>query len=302
MNVLVAADIADEAIARLEKHFTVTKAFGLNEKELIERARDADVLVVRSKPMVTRKVIESAKHLKMVARAGVGLDNIDLEACNEHDIQVVNAPSALSESVAELVFAMLLSFERNIVRADNSLKEEKWIKKELKGVELHKKTIGIIGFGRIGSHIATIAKGFGMTPIAYDVHWDQEMADELGVEFRELDALLSESDYVTLHVPLLPQTRGMIAAGELAKMKDSAIIINTSRGGIVDEKALYSALQEGMIRGACLDVFENEPPGDDKLVKHPHVLATPHVGASTEEAQTKAGVIIADKVIEALVP
>jgi D-3-phosphoglycerate dehydrogenase len=297
MNILVASDIAPDAITLLKKHFSVDVATGLSEAALAEKIPGYDALVVRSKPRVPRSVIE-ASSLKVVARAGVGLDNIDLEACKERGIQVVNSPTALSESVAELVFAMLLSFERNIVRADNSMKEGLWIKKELKGFELHGKTLGIIGFGRIGSHMAKIAGGFGMRVIGYDVHWDAKTAEALGVEFWDKDLLIQEADYLSLHVPLLPQTKGMISKRELGMMKETAVIVNTSRGGIIDEEALYDALEAGTIRGACLDVFEKEPPEDSPLLHLDNVLLTPHIGASTNEAQDKAGVIIAEKLVE----
>ena len=297
MKILIASDIAPDAIALLQKQFDVDVNTGLSEEELVEKIPGYDALVVRSKPRVPRHVLE-ASSLKVVARAGVGLDNIDLDACKELGIDVINSPTALSESVAELVFAMILSFERNIVRADNSMKEGLWIKKELKGFELHGKTLGIIGFGRIGSHMAKIAAGFGMKVIGYDVHWDEQNAKELGVEFWDKDLLLQEADYLTLHVPLIPQTRGMISKRQLGMMKDSAVLINTARGGIVDESALYDALEAGTIRGACLDVYESEPPKDSPLLNLDNVLLTPHIGASTKEAQDKAGVIIAEKLVE----
>lgn len=297
MKILIASDISSDATAMLQKQFDVDVATGLSEEELVKKVPGYDALVVRSKPRVPRAVLE-ASSLKVVARAGVGLDNIDLDACKELGIEVVNSPTALSESVAELVFAMILSFERNIVRADNSMKEGLWIKKKLKGFELHGKTLGIIGFGRIGSHMAKIAAGFGMRVIGYDVHWDEGIAQKFGVEFWDKDLLLQESDYISLHVPLLPQTRGMISKRELGMMKESALLVNTARGGIVDEAALYDALEAGTIRGACLDVYESEPPEDSPLLHLDNVLLTPHIGASTSEAQDKAGVIIAEKLIE----
>jgi len=300
MKVLIASDIADDALSLLQEHFVVDSAIGLDEVELAQKVHDYDVLVVRSKPKVTKKILENASKLKIVARAGVGLDNIDLETCKERGISVINSPTALSESVAELVFAMMLSFERNIVRSDNSMKEGSWIKKELKGRELFGKTIGIIGFGRIGSHIAMIANGFRMKVIGYDVNWNEELASKTQVKYASLQDLLRKSDYVTLHVPLLPQTRGMISKDELSMMKDSALLINTSRGGVVDEKALYEALKSDTMRGACLDVFENEPPTDSPLLALDSVLLTPHLGASTSEAQKRAGVIVAEKIIEEL--
>lgn len=300
MKVLIASDIADDAVSLLKEHFVVDHAIGLDEAELARKVHDYDVLVVRSKPKVTKKILENASKLKIVARAGVGLDNIDLETCRKRGISVINSPTALSESVAELVFTMMLSFERNIVRSDNSMKEGLWIKKELKGRELFGKTIGIVGFGRIGSHIAMIANGFRMKVIGYDINWNEELGSKVQAEYAPLEDLLRKADYVTLHVPLIPQTRGMISKDELSMMKDSALLINTARGGVVDEKALYEALKSGIIRGACLDVFENEPPKDSPLLTLDSVLLTPHIGASTNEAQKRAGVIVAEKIIEEL--
>ncbi len=300
MKVLIASDIADDAVSLLQEHFVVDSAIGLDEVELARKVHDYDVLVVRSKPKVTKKILENASKLKIVARAGVGLDNIDLETCKKRGISVINSPTALSESVAELVFAMMLSFERNIVRSDNSMKEGSWIKKELKGRELFGKTIGIVGFGRIGSHIAMIANGFRMKVIGYDINWSEELGSKMQAEYASFEDLLRKSDYVTLHVPLIPQTRGMISKDELSMMKDSALLINTARGGVVDEKALYEALKSGTIRGACLDVFENEPPTGSPLLTLDSVLLTPHLGASTNEAQNRAGVIVAEKIIEEL--
>ncbi|MCC7569167.1 MAG: hydroxyacid dehydrogenase [Candidatus Methanofastidiosa archaeon] len=296
MKILVASDIAPDAITLLQEHFDVDVRTDLSEEELVAAIPGYDALVVRSKPRVPRSVIE-ASSLSIIARAGVGLDNIDLAACKERGIEVVNSPAALSESVAELVFAMLLSFERKIVRADNAMKEGLWLKKELKGTEICNKTLGIIGFGRIGSHMAKIAAGFGMRVIAYDVHWNEDLAKGYDVEFWDLDLLYREADYLSLHVPLLPSTKGMISKRELGMMKKDAVLINTSRGGIVDEEALYNALSAGTIRGACLDVFEHEPPEDSPLLHLDNIIATPHIGASTREAQDKAGVIIAEQLI-----
>jgi len=298
MKILIASNIAEQAIEQLKANFEVEVSTGLDEDGLAEKVKNFDALVVRSKPKVSRKIIESGKNLKLVARAGVGLDNIDLKACEERGIKVINSPTALSESVAELVFAMLLSFERNIVRSDNTMKDGKWEKNSLKGIEIYEKTLGIIGFGRIGSHMAKIANGFGMKVFAFDVHKNEELAASLGVKYIEMEDLLRSSDYITLHVPLIPQTKGMISMEQLMMMKDSAILINTSRGGIVDEKDLYTALRDGNIRGACLDVFETEPPTDSPLLELDNILLTPHIGASTKEAQDKAGLIIAEKIIE----
>ena len=300
MKVLVASDIAEQAIDNLKDNFDVEVATGLDEDQLVEKVVGFDAIVVRSKPKVTRRIIDAGSSLKIVARAGVGLDNIDLKACEEKGIKVINSPTALSESVAELVFAMILSFERNIVRSDNTMKEGHWEKASLKGREIFGKTLGIVGFGRIGSHMAKIGNGFGMKVIAFDVHKDIELASSLGVEYKELEEVVTSADYLTLHVPLLPQTKGMISKEQLKKMRKNAILINTARGGIVNEKDLYDALKSNEIRGACLDVYESEPPKDSPLLSLDNVLLTPHLGASTQEAQDKAGLIIANKLTEEL--
>ncbi|NJE07644.1 3-phosphoglycerate dehydrogenase [Thermococcus sp. M39] len=302
MKVLVAAPLH-------EKAFEVLKNAGLEvvyeeyprEEKLLELVKDVDAIIVRSKPKVTRKVIENAPKLKVIGRAGVGLDNIDLEAAKERGIQVLNAPAAASRSTAELVFALLLTVARKVAFADRKMREGVWAKKQALGLELEGKTIGIIGFGRIGYNVAKIANAFGMRILLYDPYPNEERAKEVSGTFVDLETLLRESDVVTLHVPLLPSTKYLINEEKLKLMKPTAILINAARGGIVEERALVKALQEGWIYGAALDVFEEEPlPKDHPLTKLDNVVLTPHIGASTREAQERAGVEIAEKVIQAL--
>ncbi|MEA1993710.1 MAG: hydroxyacid dehydrogenase [Euryarchaeota archaeon] len=300
MKVLVAARISKEGVEKLKEKHEVETAYDLSESELIERIQTCDAVVVRSKPKITRKVIEAGERLKVVGRAGVGLDNIDLEAAKENGVKVVNSPTASSESVAELVFALSLSLVRGISRADSSLRDKKWIKKELKGTELYEKAMGIIGYGRIGAHVAKIAGGFGMDCMAYDVVKNEELAEKYNVAYKELDEVLKESDVITVHVPLISQTKHMIGEEEFKKMKNSAVLVNAARGGVVDEKALYDALKTEEIRGAALDVYETEPPYDSPLLKLKNIVFSQHLGANTYEAQRKNGTIIAERIIEEL--
>lgn len=299
-KVLVAARISEEGIAKLREKYEVETAYGLSESELIEKIKDAHGLVVRSKPEVSKEVIEAGKSLTVIGRAGVGLDNIDLEAAKERGITVVNSPTASSESVAELVFALALAIARKVPKADSSLREKRWIKKELKGIELHGKTVGIIGYGRIGAHVAKIAGGFGMRCIAYDVIKNEELAKKYHVRYTTLEEVLEKGDLITLHVPLIPQTKHMIGEKELKAMKKSAILINAARGGVIDEDALHKALQNESIYGAGLDVFEEEPPLSSPLLELENVVCTQHLGANTVEAQRKNGTIIAERIMETL--
>jgi len=300
MKILVASKISEEGIKKLKEKYEVEIIYNPEESELVEKIKDFDGLVVRSKPKVTKKVIEAGKNLKVVGRAGVGLDNIDLEAAKERGIKVVNSPKASSESVAELVFALALALARKVAKADSSLRENKWIKKDLIGVELSGKTMGIIGYGRIGAHVAKIANGFDMKSIAYDVIINEDLAKKYSVVYKTLDEVLRESDIITLHVPLMPQTKHMIGKEQFKIMKNTAILVNASRGGTIDEEALYDALKNNEIYGACLDVFENEPPFDSPLLKLDNIVFTQHLGASTKEAQRKAGIMIAEEIMKVL--
>lgn len=305
-KVLVTDLIHPDGIKMLrDAGFEVVEEPNISYEELKEKIKEFNVLIVRGRTKVTREIIEAAKKLSIIARAGVGLDNIDLKAAQDKNITIVNAPEAPTHSVAELVIGLMITALRGILRGDAALKEGKWIKKELLGQELNGKILGIIGFGRIGQEIAKLALTFNMKVLAYDVIEElAKKAEELGVEFvgttkEALNKLLKESDIITLHVPLLPATRHMIGKEELSMMKKNAVLINTSRGGIIDEEALYEALKQRKPAAAALDVFENEPPKGTslKLAQLPNVVATPHIGASTQEAQRRAATIIAQKII-----
>lgn len=301
MKILVASRIHEKAIQLLKENgFEVTIVEEPHEDELARIIKGFDGLIVRSKPLVTKKVIESADRLKVIARAGVGLDNIDVEAAKQKGIALINAPESSTQSVAELAIGLMLAVARKIAFSDRKMREGHWAKKEAIGVELSGKTLGVIGAGRIGSTVARIAKyGFNMHILYYDVACRDDLNKELGAECVSVEELLKRSDIVTIHVPLLPETRHMINEEKLRLMKKTAILINTSRGAVVDTVALVKALSEGWIAGAGLDVFEEEPlPKDHPLTKLDNVVLTPHIGASTKEAQEKAGVEVARKIVE----
>ncbi len=302
VKVLVAAPLHPKAIEKLRSAgFEVIVKEYPPEDELVELVKGVDAIIVRSKPKVTRKIIEAAEKLKVIGRAGVGIDNIDLEAAREKGIAVLNTPGAPSRSVAELAIGLMLAVARKIAFADRRMREGVWAKKQCMGFELRGKVLGIIGMGRIGREVARIAYyGFGMKIIYYDARGRMEDVEkELDAEYRELDDVLREADIVTLHVPLLPSTRHLINEERLKRMKSSAILINTARGGVVDTKALVKALSNGWITGAGLDVYEEEPlPKDHPLTKFDNVVLTPHIGSTTNEAQERAGVQIAEKIIE----
>ncbi|NJE85270.1 hydroxyacid dehydrogenase [Thermococcus sp. CX2] len=302
MKVLVAAPLHEKAIEVLKNAgFEVVYEEYPNEERLIELVGDVEAIIVRSKPKVTRKVIEAAPKLKVIGRAGVGLDNIDLEAAKERGIKVVNSPAASSRSVAELTIALIFAVARKIAFADRKMREGVWAKKQSMGIELEGKTIGVVGFGRIGYNVAKIAKALGMNVLLYDPYPNEERAKEVGGKFVSLEELLKESDVVTLHVPLIDATYHLINEERLKLMKPTAILINAARGAVIDTEALVKALQEGWIAGAGLDVFEEEPlPKDHPLTKLDNVVLTPHIGASTVEAQMRAGVQVAEQIVEIL--
>jgi D-3-phosphoglycerate dehydrogenase len=244
--------------------------------------------------------MDAAPKLKVVGRAGVGVDNIDLEAAKKHKIAVVNAPSSTTIAVAELALGLLLALARDIPRADASMKQGDWLKKQFEGAELHGKTLGIIGFGRIGIEVSRRANGFGMDVIIYDPNVTEHELEHGSAEPVSLQDLFAWSDFISLHLPLNVQTRDLIGPMALAQMKDGVRIISTARGGIIDETALLEALKSGKVAGAALDVFEQEPPGRTDLVSHPRVIASPHIGAQTAEAQSRAAEDIASEVLAAL--
>lgn len=304
MKILVAAPIHPDAIKLLKENgFEVIYDEYPPVEKLRELIKDVDAIIVRSKPKVPAEVIEAADKLKIIARAGVGLDNIDLEAAKRKGIKVVNAPAAPTRSVAELAVGLMLAVLRKIAFADRNMRSGKWVKKLCLGTELSGKTLGVIGFGRIGREVAKIAKyGFNMRILYYDViEPPREAVEELNAEYRDLDTLLQEADVVTVHVPLVKATYHLINDERLKKMKSSAIIINTSRGGVIDTEALVKALKEGWIAGAGLDVYEEEPlPEGHPLTQLDNVVLTPHIGASTQEAQARAGIEVAEKIIQYL--
>jgi D-3-phosphoglycerate dehydrogenase / 2-oxoglutarate reductase len=236
----------------------------------------------------------------VVGRAGVGVDNIDLKAAQTRGVTVVNAPVSTTLAVVELTFGLLLALVRDIPRADSSMKQGQWLKKQLEGAELYGRTLGILGMGRIGADVARRARAFGMTVLGYDPLLAPEQIRGRDADPVSRDELLARSDFVSLHLPLVPGTRGMLNAEEFAKMKEGARLVCAARGGIIDESALLAALESGKIAGAALDVFESEPPGATDLVKHPRVIATPHIGAQTAEAQSRAAQDIASEVLNAL--
>jgi D-3-phosphoglycerate dehydrogenase len=269
----------------------------LSEEELCREIRDCEVLIVRSFTKVSRRVIEAGKKLKMIARAGVGIDNIDVKAAEERGIKVVYAPEASKTAVAELVLGLMLCWARKIPQAYRELKEGRWEKEKLMGTELKGKTLGVIGVGRIGGEVSLKALALGMKVLGHDLVKREEM-ERKGVKYVDLPTLLREADFVTLHVPLTPQTEKMIGERELSLMKPTAVLVNTSRGKIVDEEALFKALQEGKIAGACLDVFEEEPTKNLKLLSLDQVIPTPHLGASTVESQKNISLILSEKIRE----
>jgi len=299
MKVLVCDPIHEDGINILkDAGFEIDINPNISYEELKERVKDYDVLVVRSRTKVTREIIEAGEKLKIVGRAGAGIDNIDVEAAKERGIKVLNTPEAPAIAVAELTIGLLLSLARQIPRADSSMKEGRWAKKEFRGWQLNGKTFGVIGLGHIGEKVARLAKAFGMKIlITKRTPPSPEILKELEAEFVSLDELLRRSDIVSLHVPLTPQTHHMIGEREIRLMKDGAFLINTSRGAVVDEKALFNALKSGKLGGAALDVYEVEPPEDYSLMKLPNVVCTPHIGAQTVEAQRAASTLLAQKIV-----
>ncbi len=287
-KILVADPLNPEAFEELKSvpDFEVTLKTGMDEEQLIKTIPDFNAAVVRSATKVTKNAIEAASSLEIIVRAGIGLDNIDVEAAEEKGIQVANTPAATSVSVAEHTFGLMIATVRHHGRCNLSMKLHKWEKKAFSGTELYEKTLGIIGFGRIGQEVAKRAFAFGMKIITYDI---VEVQTDLDVQQVSWEGLLSQADVITLHLPLTEKTKHMISDKEFEKMKEGVIIINASRGGTIDEQALLRALQSGKVRAAALDVFENEPPEDFSLIDHPNVIATPHVGAAAKEGQKRAG-------------
>jgi D-3-phosphoglycerate dehydrogenase len=299
-NILIADGLEENGQAILRSSADVDDHARISPEELLKTIEDYDSLIVRSHTKVTAQVFTAATRLKVVGRAGVGVDNIDLEAAKAHGVTVVNAPESTSLAVAELTFGLLLSLAREIPRADAGMKQGAWLKKDLTGQELFGKTLGILGMGRIGAEVGKRAAAFGMTVLGYDPFIPAEAIQQRGAEPVNLDSLYARSDYISLHVPLTDETRSMVNEQAFGRMKRGVHILCTARGGLIDESALLAALESGQVAGAALDVYASEPPGATTLVKHPKVIATPHVGAQTAEAQARAAEDIANEVLAAL--
>lgn len=299
-RLLVADAISEAGVAALAAGADTDVRTDILPEQLLADIAGYDALVVRSRTKVTPAVVAAGDRLKVVGRAGVGVDNIDLDACREHGVTVVNSPLAASIAVAELTLSLMLALARSVPRADMAMKQGNWIKKQLKGVELYGKTLGLVAVGRIGAAVAERAVAFGMRVLAFDPYLTPEQVRERHAEPAALDEVLQQSDYISIHSPLTAETRHMINASAFAQMKEGARLICAARGGVIDEDALLAALESGKVAGAALDVYETEPPGSAALVQHPNVVATPHVGAQTREAQDRAGEDIADEVLAAL--
>ena len=297
---LVADPIAGAGIERLRSHAEVDVRLKLGRPELMEAIPDYDALIVRSETRVEEPVIRAGKQLKVIGRAGAGVDNIDVDAATRAGVLVVNAPSGNTIAAAEHTMAMMLALARHIPQADGAVKAGTWERSRFLGSELREKVLGVVGLGSIGREVAHRAQAFGMRVIATDPVASEERASRLNVKLTSLEQLLAEADIITLHLPLTPETHHLINGRALARTKRGVRILNVARGGIIDESALRQSLQEGQVAGAALDVFEQEPPGENPLLTMPQVVATPHLGASTEEAQISVALEIADQVIAVL--
>jgi D-3-phosphoglycerate dehydrogenase len=300
MRVLVSDELSELGINKLREQVEVDVLTNLTPDELVKRIGDYDGLIVRSATKVTRSVIEAGSRLKIVGRAGVGIDNIDVEAATEKGVIVINVPEGNTISAAEHTIAMMTSLARNIPAASCSLKGRQWKRSSFMGVELYKKCLGVIGLGRVGNEVVKRAKAMGMEMIAYDPHISPEHAAKIGVALVDFEDVCRKADFITLHSPLTKKTHHIIGARELAMMKDGVRLINCARGGLIDEQALYDALVSGKVAGAALDVFEQEPALDSPLFDLDNVIVTPHLGASTAEAQVNVAVQVAEQVANAL--
>lgn len=299
-KVIITDGLSQKGKTILSADAEVNDCSGISAEDLLEMIRDCNALIVRGRTKVTAALLKAAPNMKVVGRAGVGVDNIDLAAAQSRGVTVVNTPTATTIAVAEHTLALMLSLVRHIARADSSMKSGFWHKKQLAGTELYAQTLGIIGMGQIGSGVAQRAAAFGTTILGYDPFLDDAAIHQRGAQPAALNDLLAQSDLISLHIPLTPETRGMINGQTIGLMKRGASLICAARGGIIDETALLNALESGQIAGAALDVFSSEPPGLTALVAHPNVIATPHIGAQTAEAQERAAVDISEEVLAAL--
>jgi D-3-phosphoglycerate dehydrogenase / 2-oxoglutarate reductase len=299
-KVLITDGLSDKGIAILSSAAQVDNKPDISADDLIKVIGDYDAMVVRGRTKVTPAVFDVATRLKVVGRAGVGVDNIDLPAARSHGVTVVNAPKSTSLAVAELALGLMFALARMLPKADATMKQGQWIKKQLEGIELNGKTLGIVGMGNIGTALTARAAGLGMKVIGFDSLVPSDEIKKRGAEPVSLSDLYAKSDFISFHLPLTLESRGMINGQVLAQMKRGVRIIDAARGGILDETALLAALESGQVAAAALDVFATEPPGLTALVAHPNVVATPHIGAQTEEAQDRAAEDIASEVLTAL--
>lgn len=302
MKVLISDSLAQEAIAVLKKEpgVEVDVKTGLSLEELVNCIGDYNALLIRSDTKVTKEVIEAALNLQVIGRAGVGVDNVDIETATKKGIIVMNTPDGNTIATAEHTMALILSLSRNIPQAYTSVRSKEWNRKKYTGVELFEKTLGVIGLGRIGTEVAKRAQSFGMHIIGYDPYISKERVKSLGIELVALEELYKRSDYITLHVPKSAETKHMISKKEIELMKKSVHLINCARGGLIEEKALIEALQNGRIAGAALDVYEKEPPEESPLFTMDNCVTVPHLGASTREASLNVGIAVANQVLEVL--
>jgi D-3-phosphoglycerate dehydrogenase / 2-oxoglutarate reductase len=302
-RVLICDSIDNSGIESLKKSgMIVDYQPDINSAQLGIVAKNYDVLVVRSRTKITKEIIEaSAQNVKIIARVGVGLDNIDVNEAEARKIRVINSPEAAATSVSELVIGLMLSLARKIPFADNEMKKGNWVKKDLVGIELRGKYLGIVGVGSIGRNIGRMGKALRMNLIGHDIFpIDKDYIKEVGLIVTDFNTLIESADFITCHVPLTTDTRKMVNREKFSKMKSTAFLINTSRGEVIDEEALYDALSTRKIAGAALDVFEIEPPTNNMLLKLPNVVCTPHIGAQTNEGQELASIVIAEKIIQTL--
>ena len=298
--VLIAEELSPATIEALGPDFEIRNCDGANRAELLSAIVDVDAILIRSATQVDAEALAAAKQLKVVARAGVGLDNVDVKAATQAGVMVVNAPTSNITSAAELAVALLLASARRVVPANLALKQGQWKRSKFTGAEVNEKVVGIVGLGRIGLLVAQRLAAFGVTMIAYDPYVQPNRAAQFGIRMVTLDELLKTSDFITIHLPKIPETVGLIGVDALKLVKPTVHIVNAARGGIVDEAALYDALVEGRVAGAGVDVYSKEPCTDSPLFALDNVVATPHLGASTDEAQEKAGIAVAKSVRLAL--
>jgi D-3-phosphoglycerate dehydrogenase / 2-oxoglutarate reductase len=301
-KVLISDNLAVEGqkVLKADSQIELDAREKVSPEELLKIIKDYDALIIRSASKVTKEVLDAAPKLKVIGRAGVGIDNIDVAEATRHGVIVMNTPDGNTISTAEHTFSMMMALSRNIPQADQSMKSGKWERKKFMGTELYGKVLGIVGLGRIGSELAKRAQSFGMTIMAFDPFLTKEKADQMDVKLASLDEITTQADYITVHTPKNKETAGLFGKKQFEKMKSSARIVNCARGGIVNQDDLKEALKNNTIAGAALDVYDAEPPTDEELFTLPNIVLTPHLGASTEEAQVNVGIVMAEQVIDAL--